>query len=55
LHQALLLRGSRDFPSREAYWPFVLSVVSQRNATRGEALRQELSQLRALPAARLET
>jgi len=55
LEQALLLRGSRDCPSREAYWQFVLLVRSQRNAGRGEALRQELSQLRALPAARLET
>jgi transposase len=55
LEQALLLRGSRDFSSREAYWQFVLAVVAQRNASRGEKFRQELSQLRSLPAARLET
>jgi hypothetical protein len=55
LDQALLLRGSRDFSSRESYWRFVLGVAAQRNARRGEPLRHELSQLQRLPAARLET
>jgi hypothetical protein len=52
--QALLLRGSREFASREGYGQFVLAVVAQRNAGRGAPLLEELSQLRPLPAARLE-
>jgi hypothetical protein len=54
LEQALLLRGSRDFGSRELYWQLALAVVGQRNAGRAEALRQELCRLRPLPAGRLE-
>jgi hypothetical protein len=54
LDQALLLRGSRDFATRADYWQFVRAVVTQRNAGRGEPLRQELAQLRPLPAGRLE-
>ena len=55
LEQALLLRGSRDFASRQGYWQFVRTVVAQRNAGRAEAVRQELCRLRALPTRRLET
>src|SRR5262245_14271474 len=54
VEQALLLRGSRDFAAREAYWQVVLAVVAQRNAGRGERLAEELRQLRPLPAGRLE-
>jgi hypothetical protein len=53
--QALLLRGSRDFSSREEYWRFVVAVVARRNATRGQAVAAERPQLRPLPARRLET
>jgi hypothetical protein len=52
--QALLLRGSRDFATREAYGQFVLAVVARRNAGRGERLAEELRQLQPLPAGRLE-
>jgi hypothetical protein len=55
LSQALLLRGSRDFSSREEYWRFVVAVVARRNAARAQALAAERPQLRALPARRLET
>ena len=55
LAQALLLRGSRDFTSREEYWAFVLDVVARRNASRGEQFRQEATRLRPLPAQRLAT
>jgi hypothetical protein len=55
LEQALLLRGSRDFASRGAYWQFVQAVVAQRNAARGGRVRAELAQLQPLPACRLET
>ncbi len=53
--QALLLRGSRDFPSREAYWQFVRGLVTRRNAARGAAVAAEVALLRPLPARRLET
>jgi transposase len=54
LDQALLLRGSREFPRREDYWQFVVALVAQRNTTRGAHVLAELSQLRPLPAGRLE-
>jgi hypothetical protein len=53
--QALLLRGSRDFASREAYWQFVRALVSRRNGARAAAVAEEVSRLRPLPARRLET
>jgi hypothetical protein len=52
--QALLLRGSREFPRREDYWQFVVALVAQRNAARGGRWLEELSQLRPLPGGRLE-
>jgi hypothetical protein len=55
LEQALLLRGSRDFTSREAYQEFVRAVQAQRNAGRSARFAEELRQLRPLPAKRLET
>jgi hypothetical protein len=55
VEQALLLRGSRDFASREAYWQFVLGVVARRNAARAAAVAAEGPRLRPLPARRLET
>jgi len=55
VEQGLLLRGSRDFSSREAYWQFVVGVLGQRNAGRSAKVAQEMGQLRPLPAGRLET
>src|SRR5262245_5933689 len=55
VEQALLLRGSRDFPSREAYWQFVVALVARRNAARAAAVAAEVAGLRPLPARRLET
>ena len=55
LEQELLLRGSRDFGSREEYWRFVVTLVARRNGVRAERFRDEQSRLRALPARRLET
>jgi ribosomal protein S21 len=54
LDQALMLRGSRDFPSREAYETFVQQLVTQANAGRQDRLAEELPLLRPLPARRLE-
>jgi len=53
--QALLLRGSRDFPSREAYEAFLHDLCMQRNAKRKEHFLEEKKQLRPLPQRRLES
>jgi hypothetical protein len=53
--QALLLRGSRDFTSRDVYWDLVQSVQARRNASRAAQVTVELAYLRPLPAQRLET
>jgi hypothetical protein len=55
LDQDLLLRGSRDFASRDAYWEFVRVLVARRNGGRSAAFHEEQSRLRGLPARRLET
>ena len=54
LDQALMLRGSRDFVSREAYEAFLRQMFEQCNAGRRARLAEELPLLRALPARRLE-
>jgi transposase len=55
VEQALLLRGSRDFPDRAAYEEFLRNLAAQRNSRRQAALAVELAALRGLPARRLET
>jgi hypothetical protein len=54
LDQALMLRGSRDFASRDAYEAFLGQLFEQQNAGRCARLSEELPLLRALPARRLE-
>lgn len=54
LEQALLLRGSRDFSSREAYARFLQGLFKELNAGRCDRLEEELPQLRALPVQRLD-
>jgi hypothetical protein len=54
LEQALLLRGSRDFASREAYQQFLRQLCDQLNAGRRERLQEELAVLRPLPAGKLD-
>ena len=54
VEQALLLRGSRDFASREAYEAFLRRLFDQLNAGRRERLAQELEALRPLPATRFD-
>lgn len=53
--QALMLRGSRDFASREEYAAFLREVLDQKNAGRRERLQEELAVLRPLPAGRRES
>jgi hypothetical protein len=55
VEQALLLRGSRDFANRDEYWDLLQAVQAQRNAGRAAKVTAEMTQLRPLPAQRLET
>lgn len=49
LDQTLLLRGSRDFNSREEYANFLEKLFSQLNAGRKDRFHEELKLLRRLP------
>lgn len=51
--QALRVRGSRDFASRDAYLHFLQTLVTQRNHTRQARWAQERAVLRPLPVAPL--
>jgi hypothetical protein len=55
LEQELLLRGSREFASREAYEQLVRALAARRNHSRSARLAEEVAQLGQLPARRLET
>lgn len=52
--QALMLRGSRDFVSRQEYEQFLEQMFEQLDAGRQERLREELKALGRLPARRHE-
>jgi len=52
--QALMLRGGRDFGSREEYDVFLRRLLDQLNAGRRERLAQELGKMALLPERRLE-
>jgi len=54
LDQALMLRGSRNFDSREAYEAFLRKLLDQLNAGRTERLQEELARLRRLPLKRFD-
>lgn len=53
LDQALMLRGSRDFASREDYAAFLHQLFKQLNAGRQARLAEEMQALRQLPQQRL--
>lgn len=55
LDQALMLRGSRDFASREEYERFMGELLDQLNAGRRRRLMEELAVLRSLPDNRYES
>jgi hypothetical protein len=55
VEQVLLLRGSRDFESREAYERFLKELVAARNAGRRKRLDEELPRLGRLPERRRES
>lgn len=52
LDQALILRGSRDFPDLAAWRGFVDELVGRRNRRRDAVLQIEMAALRPLPARR---
>ena len=54
LDQALLLRGSRAFASREDYMGFVETVIAQANAHRQKRFAHEQAVLKRLPNDRLD-
>jgi hypothetical protein len=54
LDQALLLRGSRDFPGRDAYTAFLRELFGRLNAGRQGRLAEERPLLGPLPPRRLE-
>ncbi len=51
----LILRGSNDFESRQAYEAFLKQLFAQLNAPRKERLKQERAFLGPLPERRLES
>ena len=52
LDQALILRGSRDFPDIAAWRRFVDEVVARRNRRREDRVKVELPKLKPLPERR---
>jgi hypothetical protein len=53
LEQALLLRGSRDFESRDAWERFVQDIQRKNNAARATRVAEELAVMRPLVVSRL--
>ncbi len=53
VRQTLILRGSRDFRSREEYAAFLSAALVKRNARRTDKLAAEMAVMRDLPARRL--
>lgn len=54
ISQALMLRGSRDFETRQDYEEFLRKIFNQLNTGRQKRLEEELSVLRGLPARKLD-
>jgi len=54
LDQALMLRGSRNFQSKEKYEKFLGRLFSQLNAGRQKRLQEEITHLKPLPRYRLD-
>lgn len=52
--QELILRGFKDFASRDQYLDFLQQIVRRRNTARQEKLKKEISILRQLPNRRLD-
>ncbi len=55
IDQALLLRGNRNFDSREDYEGFLRNLIAQLNLGRKDRFAEERARLAPLPAARLDS
>ena len=55
IEQALLLRSSRDFTSRDDYMEFVQGIIDHANAGRSKRFAEEQLTLQPLPDHRLDT
>jgi hypothetical protein len=53
VRQSLILRGSRDFRSREEYAAFLSAVIAKRNHRRTDKLTAEMAAMNDLPGLRL--
>src|ERR1022692_2667826 len=53
--QELMLRGSADFASVDAYKSFLAAMLERLNAGRSERLKEEMEAMRELPARRMES
>jgi len=53
--QELILRGSRDFATRDEYEQFLQALIKQRNAGRQKKLLEELMVMHLLPKRRLNS
>lgn len=53
VRQSLILRGSRDFSSREEYAAFLSAVITKRNLRRTDKLAAETAAMKDLPKRRL--
>jgi hypothetical protein len=53
LNQALLVRGSRDFDSRDAWQAFVDEVIRKANRGRGARVAEDMAAMRELNVAKL--
>jgi transposase len=53
VRQSLILRGSRDFSSRQEYAAFLSAVINKRNRRRTDKLAEETTRMNNLPGVRL--
>jgi hypothetical protein len=53
VRQSLILRGSRDFSSRQEYAAFLSAVINKRNNRRTDKLAADMAQMNELPERRL--
>jgi hypothetical protein len=55
VNQSLMLRGSRDFASREEYEVFLQTIFDQLNAGRKKRLQEELAVMQDLPERKIDS
>jgi len=53
MDQALMMRGSRDFDSRQEYELFAANLMAKRNSGREQKFGEEVAMLKRLPACKL--